>query len=112
MMNDSTTDAQQQQQQQRSVDVSPVDAKDRHDILTQQIIDDLASSSRGRQHKDVVAELAESLAEHDLPAKPGPWLDAVAAEAITGNAYVVTALTEMVCDVPKPDIDRSGKTIK
>ncbi len=109
MMNDSMRAA---QQQQRSVDVSPIDDKDRHDILTQQIIDDLARSSRGRQHEQVVAELAIRLAEENLPAKPGPWLDAVAAEAVTGNAYVVTALTALVCDVPQPDIDRSGKTIK
>lgn len=106
-MNDPTTDA----QQEPPVEASPVDANDRHDVLTQQIIDDLARSSRGRQHAEVVAELAESLAERGLPAKPGPWLDAVAAEAITGNAYVVTALTARVCDVPKPDIDRSGKTV-
>ena len=107
MMNHSKTDA----QQQSSVEVSPIDEKDRHDILTQQIIDDLARSSRGRQHEQVVAELAERIAEQNLPTKPAPWLDAVAAEAITGNAYVVTALTALVCDVPKPDIDRSGESI-
>lgn len=106
MTNDSKTDA-----QQRSVDVSPIDEKDRHDILTQQIIDDLARRSRGRQHEQVVAELVDRIADQNLPAKPRPWLDAVAAEAVTGNAYVVTALTALVCDVPKPDIDRSGETI-
>lgn len=94
------------------MDGSKVDEKDRHDILTQQIIDDLARSSRGRQHPQVVAELAIRLAEEDLPAKPRPSLDAGAAEAITGNAYVVTALTALVCDVPPPSTDRSGKTIK
>lgn len=100
------------QQPQRSVDVSPIDEKDRNDILTQQIVDDLARHSRGRQHEQVVAELAERIAEQHLPTKPAPWLDAVAAEAITGNAYVVTALTALVCDVPPPSTDRSGETIK
>ncbi|MEP7332299.1 MAG: hypothetical protein ABI692_09445 [Terracoccus sp.] len=108
MMNHSKTDA---QQPQSSVDVSPIDEKDRHDILTQRIIDDLAQSSRGRQHELVVAELAERIAEQNLPVKPRPWLNAVAAAAIMGNAYVVTALTALVCDVPPPSTDRSGESI-
>lgn len=108
-MNDSKTAA---QGRQRSADLSPIDEKDRHDILTQQIIDDLARSSRDRQHEQVVDELAIRLSEENLPAKPRPWLDAVAAEAITGNAYVVTATTARASDVPQPNIDRSGKAIK
>ena len=108
MTNNTGADA---QQPQRPLEGSPIDEKDRHDILIQQIIDDLARSSRGRQHQQVVAELSERIAEQNLPSKPQPWLDAVAAEAITGNAYVVTALTALVCDVPEPDIDRSGESI-
>lgn len=108
-MNNSKSNA---QQQQHPVDVSPIDAQDRHDILTQQVIDDLARRSRGRRHEDVVTELAERVAEQNLPPKPQPWLEAVAASAISGNAYVVTATTALVCDVPQPSTDRSGKTVK
>lgn len=92
------------------MDVSPISAKDRDDILLQ-IIDDLDTSSRGRQHQYVVAELAERIARHDLPAKPQPWLASVTAEAIMGDACVVTATTGLVCDVPSPSTDRSGKTV-
>ncbi len=105
-------DAHSNQQPQHPVDVFPIDEKDRHDILIQQIIDDLAQRSRGRQHEQVVAELAERMAEQNLPTKPQPWLDVVAGEAIMGNAYVVTTLTALVCDVPPPSTDRSGKTVK
>ncbi len=99
------------QQPQRPVDVSPIDEKDRHDILIQQIIDDLAQSSRGHQHEQVVAELASRIAEQNLPTKPRPWLNAVAAAALMGNAYVVTPVTAQVCDVPPPSTDRSGESI-
>lgn len=98
--------------QQHPVEVSPIDEKDRHDLELQQIIDDLARVSRGRPHERVVAELAEKIDEQNLPAKPQPWLDAVAAEVVTGNAYVVTATTARVSDVPQPNIDRSGETLE
>lgn len=94
------------------VEVSKIDDADRHDILVQQIIDDLARTSRGRPHPDVAAELADRIAAEQLPARPQPWLDAVAAEAITGNAYVVSATTATVSDVPQPDTERSGETIE
>lgn len=89
-----------------------VDDKDRHDILVQQIIDNLARTSSGRPHADVAAELADRIAAERLPARPQPWIDAVAAEAIVGNAYVVSATTATVSDVPQPDTDRSGETIE
>ncbi len=93
------------------VEVSKIDDEDRHDILVQQIIDDLARTSSDRSHPDVAAELADRIAAEGLPAKPQPWLDSVAAEAITGNAYVVSATTAKVTDVPPPTTNRSDKTI-
>lgn len=93
--------------------VSQIGEKDRHDILIQQIIDDLARRSRGRHpHEDVVAELAELIAAENLPAKPRPWLDAVAASAISRNAYVVSATTLVASDVPEPSTNRSDETIE
>lgn len=94
-----------------SVDVSKIDANDRHDILVQQIIDDLARTSRGRPHPEVVADLASKIETEGLPARPQPWLDAVAAEAISGDAYVVSATTATVSDVPQPSMDRTGETL-
>lgn len=104
-------DAHSNQQPQHAVDVSPIDATDRDDILVQQIIDNLVKSSLGRPRSQVAVELAEAIAEQNLLAKPQSWLDAVAAAAISGNAYVVTATTARVCDVPQPRTDRSGKAI-
>lgn len=48
-----------------------------------------------------VSEFAERIADHDLPAKSQPWLDAVAADSINENTYVVTATTALACDVPQ-----------
>lgn len=94
-----------------SVDVSKIDAKDRHDILVQQIIDDLARTSQGRPHAEVAADLARRIADEGLSARPQPWLDTVAAEAISGDAYVVSATTATVSDVPQPSLDRTGETL-
>lgn len=107
-MTNSGTGPQPQQPQHGA----PIDAKDRHGILTQQIIDDLARTSRGRQHQQVVGELTARIAEQNLPEMPQPWLEAVAAAAIMGNAYVVTATTGRVSDVPEPSTDRPGETLK
>lgn len=92
--------------------VSRIDAKNRHDILLQQIIDDLVGRSLGRPHAQVAAELAERMTAEDLPPRPQPWLDSVAAEAITGNAYVLSATTAVVSDVPEPRTDRSGEVVE
>ncbi|MEO6999122.1 MAG: hypothetical protein ABI112_13655 [Terracoccus sp.] len=94
------------------VEVSKIDDKDRHDILVQQIIDDLVRTSGDRPHPEVAAELADRIAAENLPARPQPWLDAVAAEVIAGNAYVVSATTATVSDVPQPDMDRSGEALE
>lgn len=97
--------------QREAAAVSQLDRKDRADILLQQIIDEVARLSKGRLHEHVVSELATTIAEQELPGRPRPWLDAVAASAIDGHAYVVSATTAQVSDVPPPGTDRSGETI-
>ena len=88
-----------------------LDEKDRRDLLTQQVIDDLARRSRGREHGEVVDELVERLGAQGLLPCPQSWLDAVAASAIMGNADVMTALTARRSDVPPPITDKSGTSI-
>lgn len=105
-------DAHSNRRPQYPVDVSPIDDTDRDDVLVQLIIDNLVKSSRGRPHAQVVSELAERIAEQNLPARPQPWLDAVADEAINGNAYVVNATTALAYRVREPSTDRPGKSIK
>jgi hypothetical protein len=83
--------------------VSKIDEKDRHDIRLQQIIDHLARDAEGRSHADVVSELVDRIAAADLAAMPQPWLDAVAAAAINGNAYVVSRTSAVLSDVPEPE---------
>ena len=83
--------------------VSKIDEKDRHDIRLQQIIDHLARDAEGRSHADVVSELDDRIAAADLAAMPQPWLDAVAAAAINGNAYVVSRTSAVLSDVPEPE---------
>ncbi|HET7801105.1 MAG TPA: hypothetical protein VFL38_11825 [Humibacillus xanthopallidus] len=83
--------------------LSRIDEKDEHDIRLQQVIDAMAHSSEGRPHDDVVSELAERIAGAGLPAMPQPWLDAVAASAISGNAYVVSRTSAALSDVPQPE---------
>lgn len=85
-----------------TVIVSKIDDKDRHDIRLQQIIDDLARAAPGRSHPEVASELAERIAAANLPPMPQPWLDAVAAAAISGNAYVVSPTSAALSDVPRP----------
>lgn len=92
--------------------VSQIDEKDRHDILLQQIINDLAGTSRGLPLAQVTATLADRMVAEHLAPRPQPWLDAVANEAINGNAYVVSATTAVVCDVPKPRTNRSGEVVE
>ncbi len=93
------------------VEVSQLDAKERADIRLQEMIDDLARSSRGPRPTDVVAQLVETIADAHLQAKPQPWLAAVAAEAINGNAYVLTAATALLGDVPQPTTHCPEKSI-
>ena len=88
---------------QEPVVVSKIDEKDRHDIRLQQIIDQLARDAEGRSHPDVVSELADRIAGADLAAMPQPWLDAVAAAAINGNAYVVSRTSAVLSHVPEPE---------
>lgn len=88
---------------QEPVVVSEIDEKDRHDIRLQQIIDQLARDAEGRSHADVVSELVDRIAAADLAALPQPWLDAVAAAAINGNAYVVSRTSAVLADVPEPE---------
>lgn len=104
-------DAHSDQPPQEQVDPSPISEKDRHDKLVQQIIDDLARTSRGRPASHVVRELAKRMADQHLPAEPETWLNAVADAAIMGNAYVMTATTLRAGDVPPPSTHRSGKTL-
>ena len=92
-------------------EVSQIDEKDRHDILVQEIINGLARTSLGRPHPQVASELADKMAAEHLPPRPQPWLDAVANEAINGNAYVVSATTAVVSDVPEPRTNRSGEEV-
>ena len=87
----------------QTVIVSKIDDKDRHDIQLQRIIDDLARRAEGRPHPAVTAELAERITEANLPPMPQPWLDAVAAAAICGNAYVVSPTSAALSDVPPPE---------
>ncbi len=86
--------------------VSVVDAKDERDLRLQQVIDDLAGRSEGRAHEDVTAELVETIAAADLPPMPQPWVDAVGAAAICGNAYVVSPTAAALTDVPDPETRR------
>ncbi len=104
-------DAHSNRQPQHPVGVSPCETTDRDAILLQQIIDDLIKSSLDRPHSQVASELANRIAEQNLPAKPQPWLDAVAAEAINGNPSGVTPATALACDAPEPSTDRPGKVI-
>jgi len=83
--------------------VSRIDAKDAHDLLLQRIIDGLARTCEGRPHADVASELADRIAGAGLPAMPQTWLDAVAAAAISGNAYVVSRTSAALSDVPQPE---------
>lgn len=92
--------------------VSQIDEKDQHDILLQQIINDLAGTSLGLSHPEVAAELADRMVAEHLAPRPQPWLDAVANEAINGNAYVVSATTAVVSDVPEPRTNRSGEVVE
>ncbi len=101
----------QRRRPQHPVAFSRIDAKDRGDIALQQIIDDLARSSRGRPHSQAVSELAERIADQDLPAEPRPWLNAVADAAVSGNPYVVTAITAAVSEVPQLRTARTGEAI-
>lgn len=91
--------------------ISMIDDKDRHDIRLQQIIDDLARRSDGRAHEDVTAELTEQIAAADLPPMPQPWIDAVGAAAISGNAYVVSSTSAALSDVPPPETKRPEKDV-
>ena len=97
------TDDASDDQTEQPVIVSRIDEKDEHDIRLQQIIDPLARSSEGRPHGDVVGELADRIEAAGLPAMPQPWLDAVAAAAISGNAYVVSRTSAVLSDVPQPE---------
>jgi hypothetical protein len=83
--------------------VSRIDEKDRHDIRLQQIIDHLARESEGRPHADVVSALVDRIDSAGLEVMPQPWLDAVAAAAIEGNAYVVSRTSAALSDVPEPE---------
>jgi hypothetical protein len=98
-------------EERREVPRPHLDGKERGDLVTQQIIDDLARRSRGREHAAVLDELVERLGRQGLLPCPQPWLDAVAAAAIMGNAYVVTALTARRSDVPPPSTHQSGTAI-
>ncbi|TQM64196.1 hypothetical protein [Humibacillus xanthopallidus] len=98
-----TADASADETVEKPVVVSRIDDKDEHDIRVQQIIDELARTSEGRPHADVVAELVDRIAGAGLQAMPRPWLDAVAASAICGNAYVVSRTSAALSDVPQPE---------
>ncbi len=93
------------------VKVSAVDAKDRRDIVLQRLIDDLARRSEGREHEDVTADLVERIAEAQLPPMPQPWVDAVGAAAICGNAYVVSSTAAALSDVPSPETRRPEEDV-
>ncbi|MEO7058414.1 MAG: hypothetical protein ABI083_01710 [Lapillicoccus sp.] len=109
-------EAHSNQQPQEQVDPSPISErkfspKERHNILLQEMIDDLARTSRGLPASHVVRELAQRIADQHMPAEPETWLNAVADAAVIGNAYVMTATTLRACDVPPPSTHRSGKTL-
>ncbi|MEO5610814.1 MAG: hypothetical protein ABIQ61_01665 [Ornithinibacter sp.] len=91
--------------------MSDLDVKNAHDIVLQQIIDDLTREHQGHEHDRVTLELAQKIAEHQLAPKPRPWLDAVADSVISGNAYVLTQRTAEICDVPPPSSRHPGRSI-
>ncbi|MCU1536052.1 MAG: hypothetical protein JWP82_403 [Humibacillus sp.] len=93
------------------VQVSAVDAKDRRDLQLQRIIDDLARRSEGREHQEVTADLVERIADAELPPMPQPWVDAVGAAAICGNAYVVSSTAAALSDVPAPQTRRPAEDL-
>lgn len=91
--------------------MSEIDDHDRHDILLQQIIDDLARRCHGRPYQQVAADLVKTIAAQRLSPKPDPWVNAAAAAAVEGNAYVVSSTTAAVVDMPQLNTEVPGKSI-
>ena len=64
------------------------DERERHRVLMQAVIIELAERSGGRPVPEVVADLERSLAAQGLPQQPHSWVMAVAQDAANGHAYV------------------------
>ncbi len=72
------------------------------DEALQQIIDELALSSRGRPHEQIAADLRQAIRARDLEDMPEPWIDSVVTEAANGNAYVISTTTARASPVSPP----------
>jgi hypothetical protein len=62
----------------------------------QEAVNDVVARCEGRTLDEAIVALGEALARRGQPAQPQRWVEAVAASAIAGRTYVVSA--EAVAD--------------
>lgn len=73
-----------------------------HDLAVQEVVDRLAEAGPYADAGPVTERLERELAQIGVEGMPQPWVDAVVAALMDGNAYVVSSFTADRADVPAP----------
>jgi len=87
------------------------DPMGRRNVQRQLAIFDVARRARGKSMPEIRQMLREAFASRRLPAPPGSWLDAAAAEAYYGEPYIVdlpaAVAADTAEDAPDPQVQQT-----